>query len=224
MANLTEKEITLGKKGLKTFIIGLRRFEIRKIVFTYYNDKFESKRVYPEVNYEGIKLQISKKILTSRQEYFEVPNNEAKILESCVNTSLFDEYFKEYIQILFSCNLNDVISSLESEKEDIKRQKYDKIREIIGGTNNDLIESIFVVMNNNQDYSCKSEKIRALLSIRVTVDQIFSIMASYEDWYCPRSYIDKYQSEIIENIKVGKHLKSLDIAIKDILSTKSRLQ
>lgn len=232
---MTEEQISNCKEILKKFIYKVRNGlenggGVSELIFHYYTDsEIDEFKTYPintpeffaSFNFERTKRQIRKRILTVRNEYWNLDETKAKFLESfCISHSKkFDTLFKEYINYLWKCNFKALREeSKRKEKED--KEKDDKNLKIILGNKYDFYKEVVnLILNDTQEYPYKSDKIKVLLEIELDVETIFMLLQTKEKWISPRGYINKYAEERKEGIKQRKIVVyELNSTIKHIMA------
>lgn len=201
-----QKEIIEGI--LSKFVFKIRSSHILNIVFTYYvsdmSQQLESNRVRIKVCYEHIKLQIQRKILSKDNNYWGFKDSEIKVVEECVNNKEFDSLFKSYVEQLIASDINVQIQKMEEEEKQEKNEEEERLKKILFPKEELLLKPVQHIINNNREFGCKLDKIKAMLSLMLNTDQIFTILSGYEPWFSQRSYVEKFRQERINQISEGK--------------------
>lgn len=232
---MTEEQIKDCKETLKKFIYRVRYSlenggGISELVFHYYTDsemdKFKTYPVntpefYASFNFERTKRQIKKKILSNRNEYWNLSESQAKFLENfCINHSKeFDDLFKNYINYLWKCNLKAQEEEFLKQEQEIKEKENAQLKAILKDKFELYNEVVTLILNDTSEYPYKSDKIKVLLELELDVDTIYLILCTKEKWISPKGYINKYAEERKEGIKQRKIVVyELNSTIKHIMT------
>lgn len=217
---MTEEQISICKEILKKFIYRVRHSlenggGISELVFHYYTDsEMDEFKTYPvntpefyaSFNFERTKRQIKKKILSNKNEYWNLNESQAKFLESfCINHSKeFDDLFKNYINYLWKCDLKVQEEEFLRQEQEIKEKENVQLKVILKEKFDLYKEVVTLILNDTSEYPYKSDKIKVLLELELDVDTIYLILATKEKWTSPKGYINKYSEERKEGIKQRK--------------------
>lgn len=227
---MTKEQISICKEILKKFIYKIRINNISQLIFHYYTDSgMDEFKTYPvgtseyykSFNYERTKRQIKKKILSTRNNYWNLDESKLKIIESfCINNSKeFDKLFKEYIENLWTCSLKEQTKEFEKEEREAKEKDDAKLKAILKEKFDLYKEVVTLILNDTSEYPYKSDKIKILLELELDVDTIYLILAIKAKWMSPKGYINKYFEERKEGIKQRKIVVyELNSTIKHIIS------
>lgn len=227
---MTEEQISICKEILKKFIYKIRIGNIGQLVFHYYTeseiDELETYPVgtpeyYKSFDYERTKKQIKNKILSTKNNYWNLDESKLKIVESfCINApKKFDELFKDYIENLWTCSLEEQIKEFEGKKREAKEKDDAKLKAILKDKYDIYKEVVTLILNDTQEYPYKSDKIKVLLELELDVDTIMMILQIREKWSSPRGYINKYFEARKEGIKQRKIVVyELNSTIKHIMT------
>lgn len=227
---MTEEQISICKEILKKFIYKIRIGDVGQLVFHYYTDsEMDEFKTYPvgtpeyykSFNYERTKRQIKKKILSTRNNYWNLDSSKLKIVESfCINNSKeFDKLFKEYIKNLWTCSLKEQTKEFEKEEREAKEKDNAQLRAILKDKFELYKEVVTLILNDTSEYPYKSDKIKVLLELELDVDTIYLILCTKEKWISPKGYINKYAEERKEGIKQRKIVVyELNSTIKHIMT------
>ena len=217
---MTEEQISICKEILKKFIYRVRYSlenggGVSELVFHYYTDsEMDEFKTYPvntpefyaSFNFERTKRQIRKKILTNKNDYWNLDESKAKILENfCINTPKeFDNLFKDYINYLWKCDLKKQEEEFRKQEQAEKEKDEAKLKAILKDKYDLYKEVVTLILNDTQEYPYKSDKIKVLLELELDVDTITMILQTREKWISPRGYVNKYFEERKEGIKQRK--------------------
>lgn len=213
----TEEE---GKKiqfVLNEVIYQIRSSQIMMQIFTYYVSDLDQmlvkNRVKIELNFEGLKTQIKRKILSQRNNYWGLNDEDIKIVEKACEDSSIDQ-FKDFINGCLKSNL----AEKEAEREYLVKQKDEKEKDFIKSILKDkydlLGEAVLHIIKENRAFPYKSDKIKGFLELEFNPETIFLLMNSYPKLASPIGYINKYKEEREELIKSRKiPLRTIECAI-----------
>lgn len=216
MVTMTSEQIEICKEVLKKFIYRIRIGGVSQLVFHYYSDSLENRdktyqvdtpEYYASFNYDKTKKQIQRKILSNRNNYWHIDEKKIKIIENfCIShPKEFDNYFKKYINFLWTCSLKQQTEEFEKEKQETIEKNNTLLKIALGEDKYDLYYKVVnLVLNDTTDYPYKSDKIKVLLELELDVDTIFRVLQTKEKWSVPRSYVEKYFKERQEGIKQRK--------------------
>lgn len=209
MKQLTEQEEKSIKSTLKKFVFSLRNSTVTYKVFKYYTQTFEERlsksRAKIEFDFEGIELQIKRKILSSHSSdpyWSNIKTSEVSLLESFVSVNGLSS-FKDYINELLKYNISDFKKEQKEEQKELESLEDKNLIKFLAPKEDLLLIPVKNILKNNIEFKYKSDKVKALLDIQLNSDQIFGILSNYEDFVVTRSYIEKFKAErqqmIIEN-------------------------
>lgn len=232
---MTEEQISIYKEILKKFIYRVRHSlenggGVSKLVFHYYTDsEMDEFKTYPvntpefyaSFNFERTKRQIKKKILTNKNDYWNLDESKVKKLESfCINNPKeFDNLFKDYINYLWKCDLKKQEEEFRKQEQAEKEKDNAKLKVILQDKYDLYKEVVTLILNDTQEYPYKSDKIKVLLELELDVDTITMILQTREKWISPRGYVNKYFEERKEGIKQRKIVVyELNSTIKHIMA------
>lgn len=224
MENQEKYEIV--KKVLKEFTFQLRTVDILKQVYTYYISDFNQLigancKSRANLNFEDLKQQIRRKILSDRNNYWHLKDSEIKIVEEIFQKDEEAILFKDYIDKLFISDLNTQIKEMEAIKKEESNKEDERLNKILYPKSDILLEPVKIILQNNREFPYKSDKIKSLLLIELNTEQIFAILSGYEKWSSPRGYIEKFRQERLNQIKEKKlKVYSLEDSIFIIKSKK----
>lgn len=225
---MTKEQEETCKDVLKRFVYKVRKSEVCQLIFHYYTDSdFNDKmKTYPvntpgyfaSFNAERTIYQIKKKILSVRNNYWNLEEGKIKLVESlCVNHPKEFENLKDYINSLWESNLAQQDKEFEKEEKELKEKDNAKLKSILKEKYNLLQEVVNLILSDTSEYPYKSDKIKVLLELELDVDTIFLILQTREKLISPRGYIDKYYKERQEGIKQRKIVQyELNSSIKHI--------
>lgn len=217
MISLSDEQISICKEVLKKFIYRVRIGGVTQMVFHYYSDsveddgcktyKVDTPEYYASFNYARTKRQIKKKILSNRNNYWHIEEGKIKIIENfCIShPNEFDNYFKHYIENLWTCSLKEQTAEFEKEKKELEEKNNYLLKIALGEDKYEKYSKVVnLILNDITDYPYKSDKIKVLLELELDIDTIFRILQTNEKWKSPRSYVEKYYKERQEGIKQRK--------------------
>lgn len=221
-----KEKYNIVKKVLKEFIFQLRTIDILKQIYTYYISDLSqvmgaNSKHKTDLNFEGLKQQIRRKILSDRNNYWNLKDSEIKIVEEIFQKDKEVNSFKNYINELLSTDLGAQIKEMEILKKEEDNKEDARLKKILIPKEDLLLEAVKIILQNNREFPYKSDKIKALLSIELNTEQIFAILNGYERWLSPRGYIEKFKQERLTLIKEKKlKIYSLEDSILIIKSKK----
>lgn len=223
---MTEEKISICKEILKNFIYKIRTNEICQLVFHYYTDSDRNDKNYPintleysqSFNFDKVKKQIRKKILSVRNNYWNLDENKIKLVENiCINNSEEFEFLKEYIEDLWTSPLEEQIKEFEKKEKEIKEKEKASLKIALGDKYDTYEKIVTLILKDKIEYPYKSDKIKVLSEINLDIDTIFKVLQLKEK-NLSRSYVEKYNKEKIEEIKQRKVIYELNSVIKNIIS------
>lgn len=221
-----EEKYNIVRKVLKEFIFQLRTIDILKQVYTYYISDLSqvmgtNSKHKTDLDFEGLKQQIRRKILSDRNNYWHLKDSEIKIVEEIFQKDKEVNLFENYINELLSTDLDAQIKEMETLKKEEDNKEDARLKKILIPKEDLLLEAVKIILQNNREFPYKSDKIKALLSIELNTEQIFAILNGYEKWLSPRGYIEKFKQERLTLIKEKKlKIYSLEDSILIIKSKK----
>lgn len=218
MITLSEEQIDICKEVLKKFIYKIRIGGVFQMIFHYYSDSIEeddgcktykmnTPEYYASFNYERTKRQIKKKILSNRNNHWCLEEGKIKIIENlCIyHPDEFDNYFKKYIENLWTCSLNEQTEEFKKEKRELEEKNNHLLKVALGEDKYEkYCKVVNLILSDTINYPYKSDKIKVLLEIGLDIDTIFRVLQTNKKWNSPRSYVEKYYKERQEGIKQRK--------------------
>lgn len=208
--SINQEQINIVKEVLSKFIFKIRiggEYGVCLLVYTYYCSSFSKyTKDRPKLNFEGIKRQIKDKILTQTNNYWELEESKIKFVESFVlnKEKEFDSYFKDYINELLDIDVELQAKKFEDEEKEEQNRQDEQLKLILKERYSTYKQVVEVIMKDDLNYPCKSDKIKAFLEIKLDVDSIYFIMNRQEKWIVQRGYVDKYSREREQAIKDKK--------------------
>ncbi|QIG64919.1 hypothetical protein SJC03_245 [Bacteroides phage SJC03] len=197
---------TIVENVLNTFIFRIKVSPILLTVYKYYvsdqSQMSDGNRVKIDLNFDSIKLQIKRKILSQKNNYWNIKDSEVKIVEDLKDEE-FDT-FKNFINKCLKENLDSQIKEMEMKEEAEKSEEENRIKKILYPKEDLLFEAVKKIIENNREFPYKSDKIKAFLSIALNTEQIYAILAGYENLVSQMGYIEKFRQERINQISEGK--------------------
>lgn len=217
------EEIIIVKNVLKNFITKIRTYALFNQIYTYYVSDYSQMNakdvIKIEFNYESLYIQLKRKILSQRNYYWEIKDSEIALVEKIVETKEFEIQFKEYIDKLFKEDTKELLKEVEETEKAIKDADEERLKKILSPKEDILLVPVKKIIQDNREFPYKSDKIKYLLMLKLTTDQIFAILQGYEKWISPRSYIEKYNVERQEAIKEKKIIEyPIEEEIKEIMN------
>ena len=204
-AYMDEKK-TIVESVLNTFIFRIKVSPILLTVYKYYvsdqSQMSDGNRVKIDLNFDSIKLQIKRKILSQKNNYWNIKDSEIKIVEDLKDEEL--DSFKNFINKCLNENLDSQIKEMEMKEEAEKSEEENRIKKILYPKEDLLFEAVKKIIENNREFPYKSDKIKAFLSIALNTEQIYAILAGYENLVSQMGYIEKFRQERTNQISEGK--------------------
>lgn len=225
---MTKEQEEVCKDILKRFVYVIRKSDICQLIFHYYNDSDINNKIetYPvntleyfaSFNTERTKQQIKKKILSTRNNYWNFEETKIKIIEDiCINHPKEFDSFSNYIDTLWKMDLSEQEREFEQKEKELKEKENNKLQSILKDKYALLNEVVTLILEDTSEYPYKSDKIKVLLELELDVDTIFLLLQMKEKWTSPRGYVDKYYKERQEGIKQKKVIEyELNSSIKHI--------
>lgn len=216
---MEQLDINKIKNILKVFVVKIKSFDILGLVYKYYiSDYNQINNKCNEMSYDFLIKQLNRKILSEKNDYWELKLSDIKLVEDNLNI-LNTKDIKSYIDYLFnSMNISEELRKIDIQDKNVEEKKSNKIKDILSPRDNILLKPVEKIINNNREWPYKSDKIKSLLNLTLSIDQIFNILFDYESLRAQRSYIEKYDKERKENIDNGKiKIYPLEDRIKEVL-------
>ena len=222
---MKQENVIVIKETLKNFITKIRLSELFRQIYTYYvqeaSDLNADKLVHIKMDYPSLKLQLKRKILSQRNNYWDLKDENVSIVENAVSTKDFDKEFKTYCENLFKKSLKDLSEEIEQQEQNEKNQFEESIRKFIHPQEDLLFEPVKLVLTRKLEFPFKSDVIKALLMLKLNDEQIFNLCNLLDRSRSPRGYITKYRQEREDLIKQGKLREyPLEEEIKEIMTHK----
>lgn len=220
---MTDEQKNIVKEVLRKIIFQIRTNSVFNLVFTYYVSDYvqmmHENKIKINYDFKSIKLQIQRKILTQRNNYWDLEESKIKLVEDLAiyHEEEFNQ-FEDFVTNLFASNINLEKKAMEQEEIDAKMRLMKKIREILKEKADTCDEVCYKIIKDEREYPCKSDKIKILLDVGLSVDIIFMLLMECEKWRAQRGYIEKYRKERYEAMLEGKK-KRIDpqIVIENVL-------
>lgn len=228
---MTEEIKLICKEVLSDFIYKIRmENSIYKIVYTYYisdySQMMQGNIVKIGQNFESLKTQIKRKILTERNNYWALDIEKAKIVEDlAINHEKEFDSLKSLINSSFISDMKSQQREMEKKEQDLKNKEFNRLEEILKDKYEVYGKACYKIIHDEREFAYKSDKIKIFLEIGLDVDTIFYILSEYKKWVSPRSYIDKYNKERHQAILEGKKKRyDPQSVLKDVLRRLSSIE
>lgn len=228
---MTEEIKSICKEVLSDFIYKIRmENSIYKIVYTYYISDY-SQMMQGNItkigqDFESLKIQIKRRILTERNNYWALDIEKAKVVEDlAINNEKEYDFLKPLINSLFKSDMKSQQKEMEKKEKDLKDKELNRLKEILKEKYEFYREVCYKIIHDEREFAYKSDKIKIFLEIGLDVDTIFYILSDYKKWMAPRSYIDKYSKERHQAILDGKKKRDdPQKVLKDVLKRLSSIE
>lgn len=202
-----EKEEII-KRVLERFITKIRNQDILSTVYKYYVSDYaqlnERNRINIEFNFECVNLQIKRRILTEKNNYWNILPSELKVVEDFVAKEGGIEYFKEFVENLLQVDINLLRKKIKDEEKSKEDENNAAIKKILGECAQQFFEAVKRTLVDRRNFPYKGDVIKALLSLYLNNEQILYLMNRDEKLVVQPSYIEKYKKERAQGVLEGK--------------------
>lgn len=198
-----EKE-QIARDVLKKFIYKIRTTNIPSIVYRYYiSDKsqaLESNRVKVKEDFDSIKLQISREILSEKNNYWQLKDSDIEVAEKYLMEEKNINSLKTYINALLGVNLKEQSVEMEAiQKAELEAEKQ-IILDAIESNDENLYKAVFIVIENKREFPYKSSKVDALLELKLNEEQIVEVLKNYDNLKVTKGYVGQIAKKRFEEI------------------------
>lgn len=207
---MTEELKQICKEVLTKVIYQIRnQGSVAGLVYTYYvsdpSQMVEKNKIIIKKDFDSLKIQIRRKILTQCNNYWGLEDSKVKAVEDLVlyHEDEFDT-LKDMITDLFGADMKAQRQAMEKAEEDSKAREFKQFKEVLKDRYDMYKDVCYKIIHDDREFACKSDKIKIFLEIGLDVDSITLLLLNYEKWIVQRSYVEKYRKERHQAILEGK--------------------